>query len=686
MTDSIEQAPPAQIPTTTAVWLWLLLVLAGLSGGVVLLALAVTVTVNGSRPPWTAVMLLTVSALALWLGRRTAPRTEPFREPPPDPWPSWMVMRISALPLPELNWRLAAGLAALGLTLFNLLRMPRLTVSDSYTFVTVSWLLAGGLYLLAVAPPHREARDWDAWLRANWLTITAVCGVVLLAFVLRAWRIDTIPFTLGGDEGSQGLEAVRVLNGELRNPFATGWLGVPTMSFFFQSLSISALGQTILALRLPWAFVGTATVLTTFFLTRRLTNTTLALVTAVLLAVYHYHIHYSRLGSNQIADPLFMSVALLLLYRGLDRRSHFDWALTGSVSGLAFYFYAGARLTPVVIAAVLGYQFVLNPRRFWHEHKAGLAIMVGAFLIVAAPILQYALRYPGDFNARLNQVGIIQSGWLEREIGIRGESMVAILWDQFRRAALAFNYYPDRVVWYGLRGPLLDPLFGGLFLLGLIYATLQLFDRTAGPRVAPLVAWWWGGMLLGGMLTESPPSSQRLITLAVPVCFFIAYAVWEMLQLAQQFVRQLPVRWVMAGVTAVFALMSLNTYFVDYTPQRIYGGPNAELATEIAPVLNRLKQTHRLQFVGAPWMYWGFATLPYLVTGADAADVMEPIPDAATAAALLPPDKGAVFIVLPPREAELAHLHDAFPNGALREFYSPVDNRRMVSLYIVDRP
>jgi 4-amino-4-deoxy-L-arabinose transferase-like glycosyltransferase len=509
-----------------------------------------------------------------------------------------------------------------------------------------------------------------------------VGGVALLALLLRLWQLHVLPYTLSGDEASQGLEAVRVIEREIRNPFTTGWLGVPTMSFFFNSLTIRLFGADVLGLRLPWVFVGTATVLITFVLVKRLKGVTLALVVMALLATYHYHIHYSRLGSNQIADPMFLALSLLLLYRGLDRRNWLDWALCGVVAGLAFYFYAGARLTPVVITAVLGYLFIRNPRQFWREHGVGLLVAAAAFIITAGPMIQYAVRFPDDFNARINQVGIIQSGWLEREVELRGESVGAILFDQFQRAALAFNYYPDRTVWYGLRQPLLDPFFGAIFLLGLIYGTLRLIGREADVRLAPMVAWWWGGMILGGMLTESPPSSQRLITLAVPTCFFIGLILWEIGQLGRQGFAWFPQRPFLLLSVMAFASISLTTYFIDYTPQRISGGPHAGLATEIAPRLNELSADHTFYFIGAPAMYWGFATLPYLVPDAEAEDILEPLttpidPDYSQ------PGRGEVYIFLPARLDELAHVQTTFPRGQIEDFYSVVDGSLMATLYIV---
>lgn len=715
--------------------------------------------VGQGSPPWTAVYATAIVVIALFL-REPVDKTAVYPQKHPlNPQPLRHFLHSFS---PKRLWLLFGAAICLA---YSLLTIPRLGLNDSYLLVTVAWLAAVGLWLTAVIPPQNRTRtnrdERGASILAaskghknqakseksasqnsssnrplNW-TIQNLSAFVrvrprpiflllllLLSLLLRVWRLETIPFTLGGDEASQGLEAVRVLNGTLRNPLGTGWLGVPTMSFFFNSLTIALFGRTIFGLRIAWALVGTANVLVTFLLVRRLAGEKMGWLTAVLLATYHYHIHFSRLGSNQIADPLFLSLALWLLVRAMDKGKQRDWALVGLVCGLAFYFYAGARLTPVVVLAVITYQFIRAPRPFWQQHQTGLLMMVVTFLIAAAPMLQYAVRFPDEFNARLNTVGIFQSGWLEREVELRQQSHAAILWDQFQRAAFAFNYYPDRTVWYGLRQPLLDPFFGALFLLGLLFGTVKLLWWRQKQVAAPMVAWWWGGMLLGGMLTESPPSSQRLITLAVPTCFFVALALCEMGQLVKTAVSGNGTRtnadergqWAKDGrpmarshvrssvvgrrsfvphsapeiactslltlAVILFAGISLNTYFYDAVPQRLYGGYHAELATELAPRLNALKNDHRIIFVGAPWMYWDFSTLPYLVADAEAYNVGE--------APELPPTdadrlagKGVVYIFLPERMGELPAVEQAMSGGVEEGVVSSVNGRLMATLYLI---
>ncbi|GAB4269832.1 MAG: hypothetical protein Kow0080_13800 [Candidatus Promineifilaceae bacterium] len=620
---------------------------------------------GNSPPPWGVVVVTAVGLFVLLLARNGRYLTKPILQ---QAWPWGRYGRVVML---------LCAFVLTGVLLTLLVRWPD---DRAFRLPVLLWLAAIGLFLGGVGGGPIIA--WRGELQENGRVLWLVFGLGLLALILRIWRVGTIPFTLTGDEASQGLEAVRVLSGSLRNPFGTGWLGVPTMSFFFNSPTIQLLGRTAAALRLPWALVGSATVTFAFLLVRRLKGLPLAVITGVLLAVYHYHIHFSRLGSNQIADPFFLTVALWLLFVGLDEKRPLAWALSGVVTGLAFYFYAGARLTPVVITAVLAYLFIRWPRPFWQENGRGVAAWAGALVVTAAPMLQYAVRFPNDFNARLNQVGIFQSGWIYKAMEVRQESMAAVLFDQFQRAFFAFNFYPDRTVWYGLPQPLLDPFFGTIFLIGLGYGTLRLLGKKADVRLVAMVVWWWGGLLAGGMLTESPPSSQRLITLAVPTVFFIALAWTELAAFVRHTV--LP-RWeqplLVAGVLA-FAGISLHTYFIDFVPLRLSGGQNAEMATTIAPTLNELKDNHRIVFVGAPWMYWDFATLPYLVPDADAVDVKTTL-TAETAASLAADDKGMLFVVLPQREEELATVTGVYPQGHRYRIYSPADRDLLVILYVV---
>lgn len=611
----------------------------------------------------------------------TAKRIESGRPPAVPLLPDLSGLRSSLKAQP---WRGAAFVAAWGLWGYVLLRLPHMEPDGSFSGLVIAWVASFILYVVAVASPGKVALPRIRFVRGRSLQIgLALCGVVLVAAVARLWRLGDIPYIINGDEASFGMEAIRILEGEMRDPFSTGHLAQPTMSFFPTSWSISLLGASAAGIRLPSALLGTATVLAAFFLVRRLYGLRLGLMTAIGLATYHYAIHYSRLNLNNIADPLIGALAVLMVYRSLARRDAMSWAITGGVCGLAMYVYTGGRFIPILVGVILVFTWITTGgRQFLYRHGSGLLVLLGAFLLVAGPMLSYAVREPAEFNARINQVGIIQSGWLDREVAIRQEGVPAILLDQFARAFLAFNFYFDRTNFYGMRQPLLDPVFGAIFLIGLGYATIRALTHRSGQKLFPMVAWWWGIIIVGGMMTESPPASQRLVSLAVPVCFFIAFGLFRLVRLASKAVGGLPTSPILAAAVGIFGLMSLKTYFVDFMPQRISGGIRAELAMEAAPLLNELKTDHRIYFVGAPWMFWGFPTLPFLVPDADAEDILEPMVEPPSPA-MLEGGKGGVFVILPERINELQVVREGFPEGELFHLYRAADEQFLAAIYIV---
>ncbi len=505
--------------------------------------------------------------------------------------------------------------------------------------------------------------------------------ILLLALGLRIWNVSSIPFTLGGDEGEQGTEILRILNGTLTNPFTTGWYSVPTFSFFFNTPTVALFGNTIFGLRLTWVLIGTLSVLTTYLLVKELKGTRLAILTSALVATYHYHIHYSRLGSMQVSDTLIVALTLLFIMRGYRRGNWLDWALAGVVAGIGQYFYAGGRLAVILVFFLALYLWVRDGFKITRANRAGLGVFLLALLVAGGPMFAYATRYPDTYNARTNQVGILQNGWLVNEAVKLGKTQGEILLDQFWRSALAFNAYPDRAVWYGLTEPLLDKLAGMLFLLGVASATLwSIRDR----RLAPMVAWWWAAILTGGMLTDTTPSSQRLITTAVPTMFFVAWAIEHVIVLIQQrFSMRLALSFGVT-ITLLLSVISLNIYFNEYSPKRIYGGEHAMIGTMLSDhLLNDLGPQPQLFFFGAPRMFAAIGTMRYLTPDIPRIDVFEPL-TAPFNPGPLPGGSTLLFVFLPERASELQWVQQTFPIGQLQEIYSPLDpNRVLYVMYTV---
>jgi 4-amino-4-deoxy-L-arabinose transferase-like glycosyltransferase len=569
------------------------------------------------------------------------------------------------------------------------------------------------------APPERPAvaRPGLSWAgrwrsrlqslgREQWLEVATITGLAAIAFVLRAVALDSVPYTLAGDEAWFGLTARQVLSGELRNPFVTAYVSMPTLFYWPITWSLRLVGDGVAGLRLPSALVGTATVLMLYVLARRLWGRRTALLSATFLATYHYHIHYSRIGTNNIWDALFAVTLFWFLDRAVGAMSDPDatrcqtattdrvassergetvastagtgperarfFILTGWVLGLSNYFYTGARLLPVLALAYVAFVAIGRRKNLTGataaRHWPGpLAAMLAAYLVTAGPMLMFAATHPDDWNARINQVGIIQSGWLAREPGLTGKGSVQILAGQFLRAAGAFHAFSDRTAFYGIDRPLLGFVPGILALLGMAWAAAHRRER----RHFLVLAWFWAVILTGGMLTESPPSSQRLVMAIPAVALLVAMGTEQTVGLAARVLQPHVRSYENVALGLLVAAMgagSIRFYFVDYSPSRVYGSAHAETGAMIGHYLQTLEGEYTAYFFGAPRIYWGFGTMAFLAPETPGVDVLEPL--------RAPPDfvdesRGALFIFLPERSGELAWVQEALPGGHLREFHDP---------------
>ncbi|MGQ9598066.1 MAG: ArnT family glycosyltransferase [Anaerolineae bacterium] len=556
---------------------------------------------------------------------------------------------------------------------------------DQSTYdVAIFWALGVGMIATAALWPSSWSssltHDWRTRLRGlvleSWPEVIVLAGVTVLAFLLRVIALENIPYTVGGDEAWHGLLGRQVLTGQLRNPFSMGYMSMPTAFYWPIAWSLWLIGDNIMGLRFPAALIGTLTVPVFYLFVRDLWGQRTALLSTLLLATYDYHIHYSRLGANNIWDPLPVILALWALDRGLISRQenpkgspsvrYFLWA--GLAAGLGVYFYTSARLLPLLMALyVIFVQLRKGPsgqRREPGQPVLGLQLgfLCVAFLIAAGPMLSYAVTHPNEWNARINQVGIIQSGWLAREPGLTGKSTAQILVEQFLRAAGAFHVFPDRTVWYGADRPLLGPLAGLFAMLGMAWAGIHWRDR----RYFLVMIWFWSVIITGGMLTESPPSSQRLVIAIPAVVLLVGFGLEQSVDMSCSLLRLNPKRkqvpLILFGL--ILAVSSVRFYFVEFTPQRRYGGENGETATLIGHYLHRLQGNYRAYFLGAPRIYWNFGTMEFLAPEVSGQDVIEPLtapPD------FVGVDRQAIFILLPERAGELFWVQQTFPDGRIVE-------------------
>ncbi|MBL7063553.1 MAG: glycosyltransferase family 39 protein [Anaerolineae bacterium] len=633
-------------------------------------------------------------ALLLWAGGAVLlvaliprPRPRPIPEAESVPIPVEATASVLHSPFSILHSPPRA-LAAAGGATFSLLAgylALRRPPTDDFSALLWLWLTGVVWFLLAFAPSFSVKEAWPRlihWLRNHRIELAGLAALLLVALAVRAVDLEHIPVNVGGDEGTWGMESLAMFDGRLANPFGARWFAFPSMSFLAWGLSMRLFGETVAGLRMLSALLGAASVLTTFLLARELWGQRVAWLTAILLAFGHYHVHYSRLAVNNIADAFFVTLALWLLVRGLSSRRPYHFALAGAVMGLGWYGYLGARLVGVIVALYLaawsvgrvvsrsGGQLVIG---HW-----SLVIGLGAALVVAAPLLLHYVKHPYDFDAGANRVSIFASGWLAREQEITGRSATSLLLQQFWKSITAFHHTLDPTFWYRPSIPLLDVVSGVLFILGMVWVVV--FWRR--PANGLLLLWFWLALILGWVVTENPPSSQRLVIVAPALALLVALGLNWLMELGQRVRSGSRRLWDGVGVLllVVVTVLNLHYYFVTYTPTRVYGNPTAEVTTDLARYLMQQDDDYVVYFHGPPWIYWDFGTLRFMARGVDGVDV--PPPDEGEAP-VPDPTWGMRFVFTPLRLEELDGVQARYPGGTTQSFYSTADGRLLFTLYEV---
>ncbi|MBK9714716.1 MAG: glycosyltransferase family 39 protein [Kouleothrix sp.] len=535
----------------------------------------------------------------------------------------------------------------------------------------IGLLIAGAWQLTTPRPAVSRA----ALLAARW-EIAAVLGLTLLALALRAVRLDGIPQNFGGDEGEMGAMARAVLAGAVSDPFATGWLSHPNLWFFLQALSLQVFGNNVFGLRMLSALIGTAAVPALYAFARPLYGRPTALLATALLATYHFHIHFSRLGVNNIVDPLAALVAFTAFLHGYRTRSPLSFALAGVALGLAQHFYMGSRLAPLVIAAGLLHQLMLDRQRLW-ELRWHLALLGLGGLLGIGPLLGFFATHPADFNARLAMVGVFQTGWVNYQLE-HGASALQILAAQARASFGAWTFEPEHSAWYDPKIPLLDQASSLLFLLG-IAVTITRWRRL---ETALLIAWLAGVAIFGGMMMVNSPESPRYVTSAPLVCLLIAIGIAQLgallrwlLPLGQRVVWGLS-----AAAVVLLALWNLNFYFREYTPRNTYGWFNTEVGTTIGRYLQQQPDPVFVYFFGAPQMYYGNASIRFQAPDVPGVDMLQPIatPDELPAA---PEGRRPIFVFVNARTGELPIVQSRYPGAAADVFEASSLNGPLMTVY-----
>jgi 4-amino-4-deoxy-L-arabinose transferase-like glycosyltransferase len=391
-------------------------------------------------------------------------------------------------------------LAAIALSLVGVAYVVRRTWQAE---VPVLYLLSLGLFVAAFL---RLGRGRIAWPRLTWTDALAI-GVIVLALVLRAYHVDTIPPGFWGDEGNDAIEAQDVLQGRFPSPFNTDWGGNPAMKAYVNALSFLIFGQNIFGLRMVGAIAGTLSIAGIYLLGRELFGPRPALLGSLFLALSRWHIHRSRYDTVVMQGVPIQVFGYYFLLKGFRTGRDSDFAWSGLLFGFSLNFYHGNRIAPIIIAILLIYEFGRRGLPFLRRYFRPLVVCLLAALLLFAPLGAFYITTPQALIGRADTVWLFNNrGHLGGMYGPRSDVEYVLL--QVRDTLFMLNVSGDPspvVNWQ--RKPMVDSLTAIFLVLGVAYGLWHWRER----RYFFLLLWPFLTLLLGSAFTIGAPNGSRTV-------------------------------------------------------------------------------------------------------------------------------------------------------------------------------
>lgn len=405
--------------------------------------------------------------------------------------------------------------------------------------------------------------------------------VLLLAGVLRLWNLSSFPAGFNADEASIGYNAYSLLETG-KDEYGTSFPLVfksfgdfkPGLYFYFVMPFIKILGLSEMAVRLPSALFGIATIFLVYLLGKKIfKNETVGLLSGLLLAISPWHLQFSRGGWESNVATFFITLGVYLFLLSLEKSKYLFWGLLAFL--ISMYLYQSPRLTvPVLFAGLI----IFYRKTIWKTLICNLKYILLLLALSVPLIFQFT---GGGGSARFSGLSFLSdTGPASRIDELRGEHPnmnnkgVRFLHNKITAYAPAFlghyldHFKPDFLFINGdevIRNKV--PETGQFYLIESIFLIFGIIFLVKSSHLyTKVLGLWILTAPLASSLTFQTPSALRSFTLVIPLTIVMAFGFWKMINLVKE-------KWriFIIPVISLFLLFEfvhyIESYYVHY-PKR----------------------------------------------------------------------------------------------------------------------
>jgi len=248
--------------------------------------------------------------------------------------------------------------------------------------------------------PNAEGRSLQHRWRDVRIDVFILIFVIAVTAVPRLVLLADVPPGLHGDESVTAALADEILEDGHIGVYAHEIGGSPTGMFYWTAAVFSITGDSPFTVRLSFALLGIATVGMTFLAFRVMFDRPTATIAALLLAVFAWHLHYSRIALIPIGMPFTEMATVLLLFLALRYQSKLLFGATGAALAAGLYTYKAFPVFALGFAAVLLWLAVFHYRHQLLTFVSDMAVLFGVALLVGAPMASFAWDDPEAYKSQ----------------------------------------------------------------------------------------------------------------------------------------------------------------------------------------------------------------------------------------------------------------------------------------------
>lgn len=398
-------------------------------------------------------------------------------------------------------------------------------------------------------------------------------GIILLAACLRFWQIGSAPSALNYDEALNGLVSTQILNGEHPGLLALQDSREP-LHFYLTSISLSILGNTPGALRLPYVICSLTLVGAVGILARELFDRKMGWLTAILCACTVWPMYLGRYGTRSVVFALIVAMALYFTVRASRGRNLWVWVIAGLCFGVSHYTYTvNLFVIPAIIFIVVG--MIVWYRKQIVTNWRGILVMISITAVVALPILAYRSDLLVQSFSRPRSLSVFYEGQgyydFLRTIFIQGFLVLRMFF--IRGDANPLHNIPGR------------PIFDFAMTIPFVWGfTRSLVGSYKSRGVLMLV--WICVFLLPTFMSKSAPHFLRSVGI-LPVLFIVpALGLSSMYNWIKRITDRLVAIVLVSGLLGISIIFSTRDFILsDFLNEsyvfRAYHGDETSLALQI---------------------------------------------------------------------------------------------------------